>query len=119
MSTAEAADALAAAAVWKPDGPDDPDEFKAMVKTTLYWFAQQNPGRSVEVRVTPVAAVQAIAGPRHTRGTPPNVVEMEPAAWLLLITGRLRWAAAVADGVVRASGTRADLSAHLPLHVEA
>ena len=78
-------------------------------------LAAQAPGRSVEVRIPPFVAVQAIAGPRHTRGTPPNVVETDPLTWLRLATGRTGWAAAVADGSVRASGLRADLSEHLPL----
>jgi hypothetical protein len=73
------------------------------------------PGRSVEVRVPPYGAVQCVAGPRHTRGTPPNVVETDPLTWLLLAAGRLPWAEAVADGRVRASGVRADLAAYLPL----
>ncbi len=73
------------------------------------------PGRSVEVRVPPFTAVQCIEGPRHTRGTPPNVVETDPLTFLRLATGRLGWAEAVADGSVRASGNRADLSEQLPL----
>jgi hypothetical protein len=91
------------------------DSLKDVVRTTLYWLAQQHPGRSVEIRVPPFAAVQAIEGLRHTRGTPPNVVETDPAGWLELVTGRLTFAAAVADGRVRASGTRADLTDYLPL----
>ncbi len=78
-------------------------------------LAANAPGRSVEVRVPPYAAVQCIAGPRHTRGTPPNVVETDPLTWLDLALGRLTWAAAVGAGKVRASGERSDLSAHLPL----
>ncbi|HZZ98287.1 MAG TPA: sterol carrier family protein [Jatrophihabitantaceae bacterium] len=78
-------------------------------------LAAQAPGRSVEVRVPPFVAVQAIAGPRHTRGTPPNVVETDPLTWLRLATGRLAFAGAVATGAVKASGLRADLSSHLPL----
>lgn len=74
-----------------------------------------SPGRSVEVRVVPVAAVQAVAGPRHTRGTPPNVVETDPLTWFQLATGRLGWDDAVRAGTVRASGARSDLSAFLPL----
>jgi uncharacterized protein (TIGR03083 family) len=73
------------------------------------------PGRSVEVRVPPHAAVQCIEGPHHTRGTPPNVVECDPVAFVELCTGRVRWRDAVADGRVRASGERADLSPWLPL----
>jgi hypothetical protein len=85
------------------------------VKTTARWLAQQVPGRSVELRVPPHVAVQCVPGPRHTRGTPPNVVETDAATWLRLATGQLDWGTAVADGKVVASGNRADLSVHLPL----
>jgi hypothetical protein len=85
------------------------------VKTTARWLAQHVPGRSVELRVPPHVAVQCLPGPRHTRGTPPNVVETDPATWLRLATGELSWDAAVAQGRVTASGNRADLSQHLPL----
>jgi uncharacterized protein (TIGR03083 family) len=74
-----------------------------------------HPGRSVEVRVPPHTAVQAIEGPRHTRGTPPNVVEAGPEPFIELATGRLGWAEARRDGRVRASGERADLAPYLPL----
>jgi hypothetical protein len=87
----------------------------AAVKTTARWLAQQVPGRSVELRVPPHVAVQCVPGPRHTRGTPPNVVETDARTWLLLATGLLTWADAVAGGTVSASGNRADLSAYLPL----
>jgi hypothetical protein len=87
----------------------------AAVKTSARWLAQQVPGRSVELRVPPHVAVQCIEGPRHTRGTPPNVVETDAATWLRLASGRLSWADAVAEGKVIASGNRADLSALLPL----
>jgi len=73
------------------------------------------PGRAVEVRVPPFGAVQCVAGPRHTRGTPPNVVETDPMTWIELVTGRKAWAEAVASGSVRASGPRSDLSGWLPL----
>lgn len=72
-------------------------------------------GNSVEVRVPPFGVTQCIEGPRHTRGTPPNVVETDASTWLELATGRLNWADAVAAGRVSASGTRADLSGVLPL----
>jgi hypothetical protein len=87
----------------------------AAVKTSARWLAQHVPGRSVEVRVPPHVAVQCIEGPRHTRGTPPNVVETDAATWLRLTTGDLSWADALAQGTVSASGNRADLSDHLPL----
>ena len=88
----------------------------AAVRTSARWLAQQVPGRSVELRVPPHVAVQLVPGPRHTRGTPPNVVETDAATWLRLATGELTWDEAVADGRVSASGNRADLSALLPLH---
>lgn len=90
--------------------------YAAAVRHTLGLLAAAHPGRSVEVRVPPFAAVQIIDGPRHTRGTPPNVVETDPATWLALATGRLSWSEAVAAGRVSASGTRADLTPILPVH---
>jgi hypothetical protein len=87
----------------------------AAVKTSARWLAQQVPGRSVELRVPPHVAVQCIEGPRHTRGTPPNVVETDAATWLRLATGRQTWAEALAEGRVTASGNRADLGRLLPL----
>jgi len=87
----------------------------AAVKTSARWLAQHVPGRSVELRVPPHVAVQCIEGPRHTRGTPPNVVETDAATWLRLASGATSWVDAVAEGTVVASGNRADLSAHLPL----
>ena len=78
-------------------------------------LAARAPGRSVEVRVPPYGAVQCVEGPRHTRGTPPNVVELEPLTWVLLGAGRLAWPARSPQGKVAASGGRADLSAFLPL----
>ena len=67
------------------------------------------------MRIPPYAAVQCVAGPRHTRGTPPNVVETDAVTWIRLATGRITWASALADGVLSVSGPRADLSALLPL----
>jgi len=78
-------------------------------------LAERAPGRAVELRVPPYAAVQVVAGQRHTRGTPPNVVEMDPLTWVDLATGRQTWPDAVASGHVSASGDRADLSNLLPV----
>lgn len=78
-------------------------------------LASTAPGRAVEVRVPPFAAVQCIGGPRHTRGTPPNVVEMDPVTWVKLATGLLSWADAMSAGLVQASGVRADLTDYLPV----
>ncbi|MEE6281877.1 sterol carrier family protein [Georgenia sunbinii] len=88
---------------------------RTAVRFTLEELAVGSPGNSVEVRVPPHGATQAIAGPRHTRGTPPNVVETDPVTWLRLATGRLGWDDAVSEGRVSASGIRADLSSVLPL----
>src|SRR6218665_2532042 len=68
-----------------------------------------------EVGAPPYGAAQCVAGPRHTRGTPPNIVETDATTWLCLVTGSLSWADAVAAGRVHASGQRADLSELLPL----
>jgi hypothetical protein len=89
---------------------------RAAVRYSLGLLAERVPGRTVEVRVPPFAAVQCVPGPRHTRGTPPNVVEMDPLTWLDLAVGRLSWASAVASGRLLASGQRADLSGYLPLY---
>jgi hypothetical protein len=78
-------------------------------------LAERAPGNSVEVRVPPYGATQCIEGPRHTRGTPPNTVEMNPDVWFQLATGSLSWPQALAEAKVLASGTRADLSEVLPL----
>lgn len=104
----------AAAAEGRPAGLDRAAAAVA-VRHLLRLLAERAPGRSVEVRVPPYGAVQAVEGPRHTRGTPPNTVETDPVTWLALAAGRLDWATAVADGRARASGLRADLSAYLPL----
>lgn len=88
---------------------------RAAVTELAQRLAERVPGHSVEVRVPPYIAVQAVPGPAHTRGTPPNVVEADPVSWLRLATGRLDWAAAVRTGKVTASGERADLSPYLPL----
>jgi hypothetical protein len=98
-----------------PAGQARPDALRAAVTYLLDLIAADAPGRAVEVRVPPYAAVQCVEGPRHTRGTPPNVVEMDPVTWVLLAVGRLPWADAVAAGRVSASGPRADLSGLLPL----
>jgi hypothetical protein len=80
------------------------------VRTSLQWFAEQNPGRAVEVRVPPYLAIQILGGTTHRRGTPPAVVEMSPQTWLELFTQKLIWADAVASGKITASGERSDLS---------
>jgi uncharacterized protein (TIGR03083 family) len=83
-----------------------------MLTTVL---ADRYPGHTLEVRIPPFAAVQCVDGPRHTRGTPPNVVETDPATWVLIAAGRMPYDDAVSQGLVKASGQRADLGPYLPL----
>ncbi len=110
----EASVAVVAAAL---DSGDEPERaaLRSAARFLLRRLESASPGRSVEIRVVPVAAVQAVAGPRHTRGTPPNVVETDPLTWYKLATGRLGWDEAVRTGALKASGARSDLSAFLPL----
>jgi hypothetical protein len=106
--------ALVAAALDRGEEPAQAD-LRAAVRYLLQSLEELAPGRAVEVRVPPVAAVQCVEGPRHTRGTPPNVVETDPLTWFRLATGRMRWDEAVRAGAVRASGPRCDLGPYLPL----
>jgi hypothetical protein len=85
------------------------------VKTTLNALTVKAPGRAIEVRIPPYAAVQCGEGPTHTRGTPPNTIEMDAQTWLALASGELSWDQAVDGGAVLASGLRADLAQFLPL----
>jgi hypothetical protein len=93
-----------------------PEQTRLLVKHFMAVLAERAPGASVEVRVPPYAAVQAVAGVRHTRGTPPAVVELDADTWIALATGALTWTGAETAGRVSASGERADLSPLLPLH---
>ena len=90
--------------------PSNPDLLANGVRTSLQWFAEQNPGRAVEVRVPPHLAVQILGGTTHRRGTPPAVVEMSPQTWLEVFSQKITWAEAVVSGLITASGERSDLS---------
>ena len=96
-------------------GADDRDTTALAVRYLLEVLASDFEGHTVEVRVPPWGAVQAIEGPRHTRGTPPNVIETDASTWIALATGYLAWSDAVAGALASASGQRADLSDELPL----
>jgi hypothetical protein len=85
------------------------------VRYSLEELAARAPGRALEVRVPPHGAVQCVQGPRHTRGTPANVIEMDARTWLDLVTGQADWATAIAGGAVHASGQRATLAGLLPI----
>ena len=106
---------LAVAAALRAGAQPLPEALRAATRFLLDLLASTAPGRAVEVRVPPYAAVQAIGGPRHTRGTPPNVVEMDPVTWIRLAAGLMPWADAVSAGLVQASGVRADLTPYLPV----
>jgi hypothetical protein len=93
------------------DGTADRADLKALTWHLLTLLAERAPGASVEVRVPPFAVVQCVAGSRHTRGTPPAVVEMDARTWIDLALGRAAWG----DVTLRASGERSDLSPLLPL----
>jgi hypothetical protein len=112
-------DAVRAVEAWLRDdsaAPPSRAELAAAVRHTARTLAAAAPGASVEVRIPPFVAVQCITGPRHTRGTPPNVVETDPHTWLLLATGLLEVADATATGALRLSGSRAgEVAAWLPV----
>jgi hypothetical protein len=111
--------AVSAVADWlRDDGLPQPGrtELGDAVRLTARTLAALAPGASVEVRVPPFVAVQCISGPHHRRGNPPNVVEADPRTWLLLATGLLDVADAVASGALQLSGARATEIEHwLPL----
>ncbi len=95
--------------------PRTHEQDKLLVKHFLAVLAERAPGNSVEVRVPPFAATQVIEGVRHTRGTPPAVIETDAATWIAVATGGTTWQQALDDGAVRASGERTDLAPYLPL----
>lgn len=107
-------DGEVAIAAWQAGEADRATTIRA-VRYLLEELGERAPGHSVEVRVPPAGVVQAIEGPRHTRGTPPNVVETTMDVWLALATGALTWDDALSTGSLSASGQRADLSGLLPL----
>jgi hypothetical protein len=92
-------------------------EVLAQVKSTLAELVKRAPGRAIEVRIPPYAAVQCGEGPTHTRGTPPNVIEMDADTWLSLASGKITWSVAMDSGAISASGARADLSEYLPIRI--
>jgi uncharacterized protein (TIGR03083 family) len=103
------------AAVPALDIPYDRQALAAATRLLADALAAKAPGGSTEVRIPPYAVVQCVEGPRHTRGTPPNVVETDPLTWIRLATGRVSWKDAVEEAKVSASGERADLGGLLPL----
>ena len=113
LRPAPAAEVAAALARRRQKAPN-PDDEPLLVRHFLALIVRDHPGASVEVRVPPYAAVQCIEGARHTRGTPPAVVETDAETWIALCTGELEWAVARASGRLVASGERSDLSSLLP-----
>lgn len=96
-------------------GAADQDDLRLLTKHLLALLVTRAPGGAVEVRVPPFAVAQCVEGTRHTRGTPPAVVEMDAATWIMLASGELQWDEAERDGRLVASGERSDFSALLPL----
>ena len=116
IDTAAGRAALAATQTALSSGEKPPRvAYGTAVRYLLQLLDEKAPGNSVEVRVPPFGAVQVVQGPRHTRGTPPNVIETDPATWIALATGAESWADAASSGRVFASGIRADISDLLPL----
>ncbi|MFI9650129.1 sterol carrier family protein [Streptomyces sp. NPDC052040] len=95
--------------------PHDRQALAACTRLLADALAARAPGSATELRIPPYAVVQCVEGPRHTRGTPPNVVETDPLTWIRLATGRASWDTALSDALVTASGERADLGPLLPL----
>ena len=114
LRPADAADVRRALAA-HAEGRATSVELRLLTKHFLAVLSAVAPGRSVEVRVPPYAAAQVVPGVRHTRGTPPAVVELDAETWIALASGRLSWVDAEASGRVLASGERADLAPYLPL----
>lgn len=114
LRRADPADLAAALGRVRADAAER-DDLRLLTKHYLAVLEERAPGKSVEVRVPPYAAVQVVPGVRHTRGTPPAVVETDAETWVALATGELAWADARSAGKVSASGERTDLSAYLPL----
>jgi hypothetical protein len=114
LRPADPVEVAGALARLRDEEPDEAD-LRLLSKHFLAVLEERAPGHSVEVRVPPYAAAQVIPGVRHTRGTPPAVVETDAATWIALATGELTWLEAERDGRVRASGERADLAPYLPL----
>jgi hypothetical protein len=81
------------------------------VKAMLDEISKMAPGHAVELRIPPYAAIQCCEGPKHTRGTPPNVVEMGVTEFFGLLNRSLEWSDGINDGRITASGERSDLSA--------
>ena len=114
LRPADPAEAAAALARFR-SGEATPADLRLLTKHLLALLVARAPGGAVEVRVPPYAVAQCVEGTRHTRGTPPAVVETDPATWVALAVGDLRWADPAAAGRVHASGERSDLSPLLPL----
>ena len=86
-------------------------EIMSQVKTILAKISKIAPGHAVELRIPPYSAIQCVEGPKHTRGTPPNVVEMSADVLFDIVGGKINWPDAISDGLISASGERSDLSA--------
>ena len=91
------------------------EQLATAVRFLLEELGSNHPGNSVEVRIPPLGAVQCIEGPSHSRGTPANVVEMDPASWIELALGRISFEELILAGKLSASGNRSDLTGLFPI----
>jgi hypothetical protein len=82
---------------------------KVQVKQILKVVQEIAPGRSVELRIPPYAAIQCVGGTTHRRGTPPNVVEMKAETLIKLLESPDQWQQFCDSGSISASGTNSNL----------
>jgi hypothetical protein len=97
------------------EGSSERTDIASAVRYLLQLVTDVAPGHTVELRVPPFGAIQCVEGPEHTRGTPPNVVEMDPATWIGIATGQRTWSESYNEGKISASGVRSDVSSLFPL----
>lgn len=78
------------------------------VRYLLQLLETKHPGGTIELRVPPHGAVQLVGGLNHRRGTPPNVVELDPKSFFELAMGTASFETLQTAGRVLVSGARAN-----------
>jgi hypothetical protein len=97
------------------EGLASDEQLATAVRFLLEELGTKYPGNSVEVRIPPYGAVQCIEGPSHSRGTPANVVELDPESFVALALGRISFEDLMSAGKLTASGNRSDLAGLFPI----
>ena len=97
------------------EGLASDEQLATAVRFLLEELGTKYPGNSVEVRIPPYGAVQCIEGPSHSRGTPANVVELDPESFVALALGRMSFEDLMSAGKLTASGNRSDLAGLFPI----